>query len=89
MATDMIASLACVLVSRLMFNLRDPREHSVADRVTTATTAAVSSAPTSTMVLLHTLTNVEDIDEPSIYDTRNRQGGSFSDTIFFGDCEDI
>jgi len=82
------ARLACVLVSRLMFNLRDPRGHSAA-RVMTTTTAATNSTLTSTAVLLHTLTNVENVSEPTIYDPRNRQGGSFSDAIYRGDREDF
>jgi len=79
--------LACVLVSRLMFNLRDPRGHSAA-RVMTTTTAVTSSTLTSTAVL-HTLTNVGVVSEPAIYDPRDRQGGSFSDAIYCGDCEDF
>ena len=82
----LFARLACVLVSRLMFNLRDPRGYSTT-RVKTITTAVTNSTLTSTAVLLHTLTNVEDVGEPTIYDPRNRHGGSFSDAISCGHCE--
>ena len=55
----------------------------------TTTTVATNSTLTSTGVLLHTLTNVEDVSEPTIYDPRNRQGGSFSDAIYWGGCEEF
>jgi len=79
----MIASLACVLVSRLMFNLREPRRHTVSRATITKTTAA-SYASTSTTILLHTLTKVEDVDEPMVYESWGHHGGLFYDPII---CE--
>jgi hypothetical protein len=78
----MITSLSTVLVSRLMFSLREQVEHPA----TATTTAATGSAPTST-TLLHTLTNVDHVDETAIWDLEvtNHQGGSFCDVIT---CED-
>lgn len=84
----MIASLACVLVSRLMFNLRDPREHSAARETTTITTAT-SFAPMSTTMLLHTLTNVDVGDGPMIHESRDCEEGLLSDAIFCGHYEDF
>ena len=69
----MIASLGCVLVSRLMFNLRETREPSLTPEMTTAT----SSAPTTTTILLHTLTNLEGTDEAAIREPPDDKGGSF------------
>ena len=48
------------------------------------TTAVTNSTLTPTAVLLHTLTNVGDVSEPTVYDPRNRQGVSISDTIYAG-----
>ena len=81
----LFARLACVLVSRLMFNLRDPRGSSAARAMTTTTMTTNSTLATTTC--LHTLTNVGDVHEPTIYDPRNYQGGSFSDTVPRGHCE--
>ncbi|KAF9652457.1 hypothetical protein BDM02DRAFT_2748113 [Thelephora ganbajun] len=71
--TTMTNVLACVLVSRLMLNLRDPRERSAA-YVTTTMTAATSSVPTSSSVLLHTLTNIEVFDVSTIHGSRDHKG---------------
>jgi hypothetical protein len=80
----MITSLSTVLVSRLMFNIREQAEHPA----TAATTAATGSAPMST-TLLHTLTNIDHVDETAIWELElevpNHQGGSFCDMIT---CED-
>lgn len=71
-----IVSLASVLLSRLMFNLREERQHPVA----TATTTATDSDPTSAAILLHTLTNVEDNYESVICEPPYYREGLFSDT---------
>ncbi|KAF9788461.1 hypothetical protein BJ322DRAFT_635405 [Thelephora terrestris] len=81
-ATTITNVLSTVLVSRLMFNIREQAEHPA----TAATTAATGSAPMST-TLLHTLTNVDHVDETAIWELEvpNHQGGSFCDMIT---CED-
>ena len=84
----MIASLASALVSRLMFNLREPRKYFASD-VTTTMTAANGTVSTSSSTLLHTLTKVEDVDEPVIYESRNHQGGSFYDAVLCGYYESL
>ena len=66
----MIASLATVLVSRLMFNLRESSEHSEA----TATTTATSSAPAST-ILSHALTDIEEASEDVVHESLNHLEG--------------
>lgn len=78
---NMITSLSTVLVSRLMFNIREQREHPAVATITTAS----SSAPTSTM-LLHTLTNIEHVDEAAVHELEVpiHQGGSFDDAITCG-----
>lgn len=70
----MIFSLACVLVSRLMLNLRDPRKHSVS-RGTITMIATASPVRTPSTTLLQTLTKVEDVDERSTCGSRNHRGG--------------
>lgn len=79
-----ITSLSSVLVSRLMLNLREQGEHFA----TATTTAATSSALMST-TLLHTLTNVEHVDEAAIHEhgVSNRQGGLFYDVTTGGHDE--
>jgi len=79
--TDVVVSLACVLVSRLMFNLREPERHSVSE-VTTTVTPATSSILVST-TLLHTLTKI-DVYEATNYESRNHQGGLFHDACSYG-----
>lgn len=63
-----------------MFNLRETREH----HLTTKATAAISSALTTTSVLLHTLTNVEDVDEVAIHDPLSNKEGLFYHDFFCG-----
>ena len=88
-STDMVPSLSSVLVSRLMFNLRDPKGYS-AVHVTSTMTTATRSAPMSTTAFLHTLTNVDHVEgDPAIHESQNCQGGSFPDAIFCGYHEEF
>ena len=66
-----------------MFNLREPERHSVSQAMTTMT-AATSSIPAPTTMLLHTLTKVEDVDESTDYEPWNHPGGLFHDVFFCG-----
>jgi len=69
--------LASVLVSRLMFNLRESREHFE----TTVTTTAASSAPTSTILSHIALTNIGGADEDVIHESLNRREDAEIDSI--------
>lgn len=67
MDADTISSLASVLVSRLMFNLRESGEHSA----TSTMTMTASSPPSS--ILSRALTDVEDVDEDVVHESLNCQ----------------
>ena len=64
------SSLGSVLVSRLMFNLREPGEHP-------GTTEATSPV-TSTAIMLHTLTNLDGVDGAETYVESLNHGGGLS-----------
>lgn len=66
---DVVTSLASILVSRLMFNLREPRKHPE----TIVTITATGSAPTST-ILSHILTNIEEAGEDAVHESLNHRG---------------
>lgn len=61
---DATASLASVLVSRFMFNLREPREMSV----TTVSTAATSSTRIPMTTILRTLTDAEGDNGAAVFE---------------------
>ncbi|KAF9785826.1 hypothetical protein BJ322DRAFT_743865 [Thelephora terrestris] len=65
-ATTMTNVLASILVSRLTFNLREPRGHSV----TAMTTTATSPSPMSTPIILYVPTDIEDVDGVVTRDSR-------------------
>ena len=67
----MIVSLASVMVSRIIFNLRDPRKYSES----AATTTAAGSTQIST-IFSHTLTNIEEIDDDAFHEFMAHQEGS-------------
>ncbi|KAF9778768.1 hypothetical protein BJ322DRAFT_491912 [Thelephora terrestris] len=57
--------LGCVLVSRLMFNLREPQGHPA----TATETAVTTSAPTTSTVLQYTLTDIDNFDETAVHES--------------------
>ena len=69
-AADIVSSLALLLAPRLILNLRDPRSHSAAH--VTITTAA-SPVSTSTMMSLHTSTNLG--CDPMVFESWNHREG--------------
>jgi len=75
-AGTMTNILASLLVSRLMFNLREPRERSE----TAVTTTDASSIPMTTL-LSHELTNIEEVGEDGFQESRKHRESSRIDSI--------